>query len=100
MHLRDMYGIPDAKMILKKSITEVLAEKKLGPEIPEDLLSLIKRAVVVKKHLEENRKDNTAKRGLQLTEAKIKRLTIYYKGAGKVSHDWKYDPEKASLFVA
>ncbi|MBU1704355.1 MAG: 30S ribosomal protein S15, partial [Nanoarchaeota archaeon] len=89
--LRDTYGIPSAKLIMKKRICELLEAKKLVHEIPEDLLSLIKRSVAIKKHLEENTRDNTAKRGLILTESKIKRLTKYYKKVGKVSHEWKYD---------
>ena len=60
---------------------------------------LIRRAVMVRKHLEENRKDMTAKRGLQLTESKIKRLIKYYKKNGKLASEWKYDPERAGLFI-
>jgi small subunit ribosomal protein S15 len=98
--LRDTYGIPSAKLILKKSLGQFLVDKKLASEIPEDILALIKRAVAIKKHLEDNTRDKTAKRGLILTESMIKRLTKYYKKSGKLSHDWKYDPEKAGLFVA
>jgi len=39
------------------------------------------------------------KRSLQLTEAKISRLSKYYKKTGKLSKGWKYNPEKAKLLV-
>jgi small subunit ribosomal protein S15 len=97
--LRDTYGIPDIKLITKKSISKILEEKKLGKELPEDLLNLIRKAVALNKHLEENKTDKTAKRGLQLTESKIKRLTTYYKKSGKLSSGWKYDPKKAGLLT-
>lgn len=99
MILRDTYGIPNVKLIAKKSITEILKEKKELSEIPEDLLALIKRGIAINKHLEGNKKDETARRGLILTESKIRRLVKYYKKTGKLSSDWKYDPKRASMFI-
>jgi len=100
IYLRDEYGIPDVTLITKKSITDILKEKKLLGDIPEDLLALIRKAVIVKKHLGENHKDMPAKRGLQLTESKIRRLVKYYKKANKLPADWKYDPEKIKLYIS
>ncbi|MBR9699594.1 30S ribosomal protein S15 [Candidatus Woesearchaeota archaeon] len=97
--LRDAYGIPDARVLLKKKITEVLKAKKLVKELPEDMLALIKRSVALHKHMNENKQDMTAKRGLQLTESKIKRLIKYYKKNGRIAEDWKYDPSKAGMFL-
>jgi len=97
--LRDIYGIPDVKSVCKKSISKILSEKKLLPKLPYDLTSVIKKAITVRKHLENNRKDMTAKRGMQLTEAKIGRLTKYYKRKGVLSDEWKYIPEKASFLI-
>jgi len=97
--LRDKYGIPNAKKALKKRIKTVLKEYNLSPEIPEDLMNLIKKEITLLKHLEKNKKDNSAKRGLQLTESKIKRLSKYYKKAKVLPEDWKYDKEKAKLMV-
>src|SRR3989338_161669 len=57
LHMRDTYRIPDFKTVTKKNITTILGEKKLLPEIPEDLAALIKRSIRMKKHLENNRKD-------------------------------------------
>lgn len=97
--LRDVYGIPDVSLILNKSICEVLREKGLMAETPEDLSALIKRSISIRKHLEDNKKDKTAKRGLLLTESKIGRLAKYYKREGVLPASWKYDPEKIKLLV-
>jgi small subunit ribosomal protein S15 len=97
--LRDTYGIPDVKTVTEKKITAILSEKKLLPEVPEDLRSLIKKAALVRLHLAENKLDRVANRGLQLTEAKIKRLIKYYKNSSKLPATWKYDAEKASRYL-
>lgn len=99
LFLRDNYGIPNVKLVCGKSITEIMKENKLLPELPDDLTALIRKSVLVRKHLEENNKDQTANRGLTLTESKIKRLVKYYKKTGKLSSDWKYDPSRAGFFM-
>ena len=99
MFLRDEYGIPDVKIVTGKSITKILSEKKLMGELPEDLLSLIRKAILIRKHLEENHKDQPGKRGLRLTESKIMRLAKYYKKSGRLPTTWKYDPEKVKLTI-
>ncbi len=99
MHLRDTYGIPSVRLAAEKKITAILKEKKMQPTIPEDLMALIKRNITLKKHLDGNRKDMTGKRGLQLTESKIRRLVKYYKGSGRVAKNWQYDPEKVRLLM-
>lgn len=97
--LRDQYGLPDVKALTKKSITQILKEKELTPELPEDLLALIKKAVFIRDHLEKNKHDYTAKRGLQLTESKVRRLAKYYVRENVLPQKWKYDPEKVKLYV-
>jgi len=97
--LRDTYGIPDVRLIFKKKILEIMVEKGISPEIPEDLLSLIRKSVLVRKHMGLNKKDMTAKHGLQLTESKIKRLVKYYKRTGRLAETWKYDPQRAGFFM-
>jgi len=97
--LRDQYAIPSVKIVTGKTISEILREAKLEPEIPEDLLNLIKKSVRLQKHLEKNKKDFTAKRGLQLTESKIRRLVNYYTKKGKLPKDWRYSPESAKLLA-
>ncbi len=97
--LRDVYGIPDVKTITKKSITTILKENNLLKQIPEDTTFLIKRRIALEKHLEENKHDKTALRGLQLTESKIKRLIKYYKRTKKIPVEWKYDPKRIRIYI-
>ena len=100
MILRDKYGVPDVKLVTKKTIMQILKEKKQAPEIPEDLISLIKSNVSLRKHLETNKKDQVAKRGLILNDSKIRRLVKYYIQTEKLPADWKYDPERFKILVA
>ena len=48
----------------------------------------------------ETKKDMTAKRGLILTESKIRRLIKYYHNTGRLPLDWKYTREGAKLLVS
>lgn len=97
--LRDSYGIPDVKLICNKSISIILEESKLLSKVPNDMVDLIRKAIDIRKHMESNKKDMTAKRGLQLTESKINRLAKYYKKTGKLNLEWKYDPKRASFLI-
>ncbi len=97
--LRDSYGVPDVKKIAGKNVTAIMKEKNLLPQIPEDLMALIKKSVTVKKHLEGQKHDMTAKRGFELTDSKIKRLVKYYKREHVLPQDWSYDPEKVKLII-
>jgi small subunit ribosomal protein S15 len=97
--LRDQYGIPDIKKLTGKKIEGVLEENKLLPEIPQDMLNLIKRAAKLEKHMKENNKDYTAKRGLQLAVSKIRRLQKYYLKKGKLPKGWRYSSEVGALLV-
>ena len=99
LHLRDVYGVPDVKTLCNKSITKILADKKVIPPLPEDLQAMIKKLIMIKKHLEENKQDEVAKRGLMITESKVQRLAKYYKRTGRLPQDWKYDVSKAKLYV-
>jgi small subunit ribosomal protein S15 len=99
MHLRDTYGIPDVKLATKKTITQILKEKKILDELPEDILALIRKVILLKKHLEANKQDMSALRGLQITESKIGKLVKYYKITGRLPKSWKYDPDKVRLSI-
>ncbi len=99
LYLRDEYGVASVKLTTGKSIKKILEEKKLAPELPDDLMALMRKAVLIRKHMEENKKDMPGKRGLQLTESKIMRLAKYYKRTGALPADWKYDPERIKLYV-
>jgi len=97
--LRDQYGIPKASKVLGKKISAILEENQLSPKIPEDLMSLISKSVVLRDHLEKNRKDMSAKRGLMLTVSKIRALERYYKKKGRLPLQWRYTPEIAALLA-
>ena len=95
--LRDSYGIPSIKAITNKSISKVLKDHKLTSEIPEDLMQLIKKEINLNKHLAKYKKDMFAKRGLLLTESKIRRLTKYYKRNSVLPASWVYNREQIKL---
>jgi len=99
LFLRDVYGIPNIKQVIGKNVTIILKEKNILSKIPEDLMALIKRSITLKKHLESNKHDVPAKRGLELTESKIRKLVKYYKKTKKIEKDWKYDPDKIKIFI-
>lgn len=99
LQLRDVYGIPLTSVVTKKKISEILKEKNLLAPVPEDLNALIRRAIKIRKHMEENKHDQTAKRGLQITESKIMKLAKYYKNSSRIGKEWKYDPKSASITV-
>ena len=65
LFLRDVYGIPNIKQVIGKNVTTILKEKNILSKIPEDLMALIKRSITLKKHLESNKHDVPAKRGLE-----------------------------------
>ncbi len=97
--LRDQYGIPKMKKVANQTVSEVLIKHKLIGEVPEDLLNLIRKSVKLDRHLAQNKKDMSAKRGLQLTVSKIRRLTDYYHKNKRLPKDWIYTPEKAALLT-
>lgn len=97
--LRDQYAIPNLKIVTGKSIAKIMKENKLYPDLPEDMLNLLKKAVLLRQHLGRQRQDYHSQKGLQNLEAKIRRLGKYYSRNGVMPKDWKYDPEKAKLIV-
>ena len=99
MRLRDVYGVPDVRAVIGKTVTQLLKEKHLAPELPEDLRALLLRFNNLVKHREANHKDMTSKRGQQLIEAKIRRLVRYYEANGMLPKGWKWDPKRVSLLV-
>ena len=99
IHLRDTYGIPSVKISAEKKITAILHDRKLLQKIPEDLMAVMKKNIMVRKHMESHNKDMTAKRGFQLTESKIRRLVKHFKNSGKLDQAWNYDPEKVRMLI-
>ena len=74
--LRDSYGVPDVRSLGIKTITDVLKNNHLLTKLPEDITALIRKDIELMKHLEQNKKDFSAKRGMILTESKIGRLLL------------------------
>ena len=97
LKLRDEHGIPLAKPVIGKSITEVLAENNIKHDMPEDLNQLVNKAVGLQKHLRVHNSDHRNVRSLELVEAKIHRLSKYYKRTGKLPQTWKYAAVIAQL---
>ena len=83
--LRAEYGIKSEKKIKK-----IIEEKGIKSELPEGLESLIKRAGALQKHLLKNKMDKVARRGLQITRAKIIQLGKYYKKKHILPQNWEF----------
>ena len=99
MILRDSYGIHSVKALTGKSISAVTQENKLGKALPEDMTSLIRRMIEIKQHFDKNKQDMTALRGLQLTEAKIRRLVKYYNRSKRLALDWQFDTDRLKMYL-
>jgi small subunit ribosomal protein S15 len=97
LKLRDEHGIPLVKPVLGKSLTEVLAENNVKPEMPEDLDKLVKKALGLQRHLKVHNSDHRNVRSLELVEAKVHRLSKYYKSIDKLPKNWKYASVIAQL---
>lgn len=97
VRLRDEYNIPLVKPILGKPISQVLKENNLLPKSPEDLDRLLRRAKRLQDHLKASPADRKNVRSLELLEAKIHRLSKYYKRNGVLPADWKYSAVVAQL---
>ena len=97
--LRDQYGIPKVKDVTGERITEILKRNNQAGDYPEDLMNLIKRAVNIRDHLEENPKDLHSKRGLTIIESRIRKLAAYYVNEGELPEGWRYNPQQAALLV-
>jgi small subunit ribosomal protein S15 len=95
--LRDQYAIPLVKPIVGKSITDVLQGAGLAPTLPEDLTNLMKKAQSLAVHLDKNKKDLHNKRNMQIIEARIHKLSRYYKREGILAKKWKYEARIASV---
>ena len=95
--LRDQHSIPLIKPITKKTIGQILEENKLVSEMPEDLENIVKKAVGLQKHLKANKSDSRNIRSLELIEAKVHRLSVYYKKIERIPKNWKYKSVVAQL---
>ena len=97
--LRDQHAVPEARLVLGKRIAQVLAENDISPLYPEDMMSLMRRALRLINHLDSNRKDRHNSRQLELTESMIRRLARYYQGHGLLDTEWAYKRDQLRLMV-
>jgi small subunit ribosomal protein S15 len=95
--LRDQYAIPLVKPITGKSISDTLKEQNLAASMPEDLNNLMIKAQSMAVHMEKNKKDLHNKRNMQIIEARIHKLSRYYKREGVLPKNWKYVAKIASV---
>ncbi|MGC2385489.1 MAG: 30S ribosomal protein S15, partial [Nitrososphaeraceae archaeon] len=97
LNLRDYHAIPLVKPITGKTITQMLSEGDVKKELPEDLEHLVQKAIGLQKHLKNHNTDHRNIRSLELIEAKIHRLSKYYKRTGRLARNWKYSAVIAQL---
>ena len=97
--LRDQHAVPDVRLVLGKRIGQVLAENEITSKYPEDMMSLMRRALRLIDHLESNRKDRHNARQLELTESKIRRLATYYQSEGQLDSEWAYKRDQLRLMA-
>ncbi len=97
--LRDNYGVGSIKAMTGRKAGNILQEHGIAKKLPEDMLSLIRKVINVKHHLEQNHKDQTARRGLLLTASKLRKLVNYYRSSGKLPRDWTLDMERLKMYL-
>jgi small subunit ribosomal protein S15 len=97
LKLRDEHSVPLVKPVTGKSISEILAENNISYPMPEDLDKLVQKAVGLQRHLKAHNSDHRNVRSMELVEAKIHRLSKYYKRTGKLAQNWKYSTVVAQL---
>jgi len=97
--LRDQHAVPSIKGATGKSAKQILDAHDIKPELPEDLINKIRKAVALHSHLDRNPKDFGSKRALEVVEAEINKLAKYYRQKGVLSPDWRYDRKRAALLV-
>jgi len=90
--LKKEYGVPKAKYVVGK-IEKLLVKNKMGKQMPEELSNMIDKAKKLRKHFEKNKKDMSAKRGILVVEAKIRKRAAYFRKKKMLSGDWEYKAE-------
>jgi len=99
LNLRDQYGVPNVRLATGRTVTEIMSEKGVMPDLPEDLSNLMRRAISLNVHVKQHRGDVSNLRGLNLIEARIRRLERYYKRNGILPQNWKYSLENAEIML-
>ena len=97
--MRDNHGVPDVRLVTGERISQTLHRMKAEIGYPEDLMSLMRRALRLIDHLSANSKDVHNRRQLELCESKIRRLARYYKDTKKLDPEWTYKRDQLRLMV-
>ncbi len=97
--LRDQYGIPSVRELIKKNVSKLLIERGVKEPLPEDLIALYRKAVKMHMHLQKEKKDKKSKRSFVILENRIKKLIKYYKENDVMPKDYEYSIESARLVV-
>jgi len=97
--MRDNHGVPDVRLVTGERISQTLHRMNAEIGYPEDLMSLMRRALRLIDHLSANSKDVHNRRQLELCESKIRRLARYYKDTKKLDPEWTYKRDQLRLMV-
>ena len=97
--LKTEKSLPYVKQLYGKRLGVILKEKGYAPELPQDLMDLLRRATLMRRHLEKNHNDVHNRVRLNRIESKIWRLGKYYKASGVLDKSWTYDPAKVALMI-
>ncbi|KAF9764689.1 40S ribosomal protein S13 [Nosema granulosis] len=88
--LRDVYGVGRCQDILDGlTLSRFLEKNGNFIEIPENVQDLVVRANILRKHINENRRDKDARYRLQLVTSRLNRLVKHYKGKMRIPGNWK-----------
>ena len=94
--LRDEMGVPGVKTVLHNKITGLLERNDLKPEIPDGLLSLIKKNKTMRNHLAKNNKDKVTRFNLIRNESKIYRLIRHLKKTKRILETFRFTKTTAN----
>ena len=97
--LRDQHAVPSVRKVCGSRISQILAKNGVELAYPADMMNLMRKALNLIDHVENNRKDLHNQRQLHLTESKIRRLGRYYQGRGVLDSEWAYKRERLRLIV-
>ncbi len=97
--LRDKHGVPDVRLVTGERISQTLNRLGKSSGLPEDLMSLMRRALRLIDHLTQNSKDIHNRRQLELCESKIRRLSRYYRENNQIDSEWTYKRDQLRLMV-
>jgi small subunit ribosomal protein S15 len=95
--MRDQHAVPLVKPVVKKSVKKILKDSGIKQDIPEDLNNIVKKALNLQRHLKSHNSDKRNVRSLELVEAKVHRISTYYKKIGAIPQNWKYKSVVAQL---